>query len=152
MIEGMQRSEIDRMVSGAGMNPAAFWAVADVSIGDLLGDTGQIDPAKVDTTIAATVENLGLELKGTSAALTQQQAAAEQLASWTADVAKATNVPAELLRGSSVEDLQAHAALLKPYIVASRNGVIPTVGRVPANDPDQPDAFTAAFRAHRLDD
>lgn len=41
----------------------------------------------------------------------------DQIAAWKAEVAKATGVPAEVLAGSTKEDIEAHAATLKPLIV-----------------------------------
>lgn len=40
----------------------------------------------------------------------------EQIATWKAEVAEATGVPAAALSGSTLEDLQAHAEILKPLI------------------------------------
>lgn len=48
--------------------------------------------------------------------------AAQELATMRADVAHESGVPAEVLRGDSLEELQAHAAALKTLIVAN-NGV-----------------------------
>lgn len=41
---------------------------------------------------------------------------AEQVRKWTAEVAETAGVPAALLRGSSLEELQAHAETLKPFV------------------------------------
>lgn len=40
----------------------------------------------------------------------------DQLAAWKADVSKDTGVPAAALSGSTLEELQAHAEILKPLI------------------------------------
>jgi len=53
-----------------------------------------------------------------------------QLASWRDEVAKATGVPVAALRGSTKEELEAHAAELKPLITGS-GPVIPHQGVEP---------------------
>lgn len=63
-----------------------------------------------------------------------------QLAGWRSEVAAASGVPAEALRGSTKEELQAHADALKPLIAAPRGPVIPKQG-------DEPD--TSAVSAER---
>lgn len=55
----------------------------------------------------------------------------KQLNQWRADVAKEKGVPAAALRGSTKEELEAHADELKPLITASRGPVIPGQGVVP---------------------
>ncbi|MFC7430989.1 MULTISPECIES: hypothetical protein [unclassified Agrococcus] len=55
----------------------------------------------------------------------------EQLATWRADVAKATGVPAGALRGSTKEELEAHATELKPLLTAAGSPVIPSQGDSP---------------------
>lgn len=57
----------------------------------------------------------------------------KQVATWASEVAKAKNIPVEMLRGSTKEELEAHADVLKPVIVAQRNGVVPTEGTAPEN-------------------
>jgi hypothetical protein len=51
-----------------------------------------------------------------------------------ADVAKTTGVPAELLSGSTQEELEAHAAVLKPFL--KTGPVVPNPGDTPANTPE----------------
>lgn len=59
----------------------------------------------------------------------------EQLATWTAEVAEATGVPANLLRGATKEELEAHAAELAPVLAPAETPdpprPVPTVGQVP---------------------
>lgn len=71
--------------------------------------------------------------------------ATEALASIRADVAQATGVPATALRGTTKEELEAHAAELKP-LLAGVSPVIPTQGTTPTAPPE------SALRefAHRL--
>lgn len=60
----------------------------------------------------------------------------EQQATWRAEVAKATGVPADVLRGSTLEEIQAHAETLKPLLTgqaATKDAPVPTVGQTPAN-------------------
>ncbi|PPG34518.1 hypothetical protein [Rathayibacter sp. AY2B9] len=69
--------------------------------------------------------------------------AKEQLSSWRAEVAKATGVHADVLRGSSKEELEAHAAVLKPLLTAQEAPVIPNQG----DSPNKPAATDAEERA-----
>ena len=55
----------------------------------------------------------------------------KQLGDWRSEVAKAAGVPEKALRGSTKEELEAHASELKPLITASRGPVIPGQGDVP---------------------
>lgn len=62
----------------------------------------------------------------------QQFETDKQLNDWRKDVAKATGVPADALRGSTKEDFEAHAETLKPLITAAQAGpIVPTVGNSP---------------------
>lgn len=53
-----------------------------------------------------------------------------QITSWRDEVAKATGVPADALRGSTKEDFEAHAEILKPLVTGS-GPVIPSQGETP---------------------
>lgn len=54
-----------------------------------------------------------------------------QIDGWRAEVATATGVPADVLRGSTKEEFEAHAATLKPLLTAHKGPVIPTQGDTP---------------------
>lgn len=69
--------------------------------------------------------------------------AKEQLATWRTDVAKATGVHADVLRGSTKEELEAHAAVLKPLLTAQEAPVIPNQG----DSPNKPAVTDAEERA-----
>lgn len=64
----------------------------------------------------------------------------EQIAAWKAEVAESTGVPAQALAGSTKEEIEAHAATLKPLIVApdGKKGAIgpyvPPEGSAPSGD------------------
>lgn len=67
----------------------------------------------------------------------------EQIAAWKAEVAEATGVPAVALAGSTKEEIEAHASLLKPLIGQQpteepRPGVVPTIGKTPNTPPNIP--------------
>lgn len=65
-----------------------------------------------------------------------------QVAAWKTEVSEKSGVPAAALRGSTLEDLQAHAEELKPLLEASRRGpYVPS----PGNIPDTPVSDDAAF-------
>lgn len=55
---------------------------------------------------------------------------AQQIQAWKTDIAKATGVPAQYLRGSTEDELQAHAEELAP-VFANRGPTVPTVGQIP---------------------
>lgn len=55
----------------------------------------------------------------------------EQVATWRTQVAEATGVPAGILRGSTKEDFEAHAAELKPLLTAQESPVLPNQGKTP---------------------
>lgn len=67
----------------------------------------------------------------------------EQITKLRADVAKTVGVPADVLRGSTKEELEAHAAELKPLITAQSAPVIPSQG----TQPDKPAVGDADERA-----
>lgn len=69
--------------------------------------------------------------------------AKEQLSTWRTEVAKATGVHADVLRGSTKEELEAHAAVLKPLLTAQEAPVIPTQG----DSPNKPAVTDAEERA-----
>ncbi|QAB17126.1 helicase [Leucobacter muris] len=61
--------------------------------------------------------------------------AEKQQAAWAKEVAEATGVPAGVLRGSTLEELQAHAELLKPAFAKEPEPLkpVPTIGNQPRN-------------------
>lgn len=62
----------------------------------------------------------------------QQLESERQIAGWKAEVADATGIPVAALRGSTREELQAHADELKPLLDQSRRGpYVPTPGDMP---------------------
>ncbi len=69
----------------------------------------------------------------------------KQLNDWRAEVAKAAGVPANALRGSTKEELEAHASELKPLITASRGPIIPGQGDVPETKTDTAAAADREF-------
>lgn len=74
----------------------------------------------------------------------------EQIAAWAKEVADAEKVPAELLRGSTREELEAHAKQLKPLITAAppKAEPVPGIGQVPeARNMPLKDQIAAAEKA-----
>lgn len=62
----------------------------------------------------------------------------EQVQAWTAEVSKETGVPAEALRGSSLEEIKAHAESLKSLITPPRGaGYVPGSGTGGERAPDK---------------
>lgn len=66
----------------------------------------------------------------------------EQIAAWAKEVSEETGVPAEVLSGSTKEELEAHAAKLKPLIGQAQQpeppSTVPTIGKTPATPPNVP--------------
>lgn len=61
----------------------------------------------------------------------EQLEQAQQQAQWRAEVSKATGVPAELLRGASVDEMTAHAEAIKSWQDARAYPVVKDTGRRP---------------------
>lgn len=59
---------------------------------------------------------------------------ADAFAKVRSEVATSAGLPADVLRGSTKEELEAHAAALKPLITVPKGPVIPTQGDTPAAD------------------
>lgn len=55
----------------------------------------------------------------------------EQVAAWRTEVAATTGVPVGILRGTTKEEFEAHAAELKPLLTAQEAPVIPRQGDIP---------------------
>lgn len=58
-LEAMQRAAVDSQVAALGVKPAAFWA-AGTQLGDLLGEDGTPDAAKVEQATTAAKDTLGI--------------------------------------------------------------------------------------------
>lgn len=69
----------------------------------------------------------------------------KQLAQLRSDVAKEKGVPVAALRGSTKEELEAHADELKPLITAPRGPVIPGQGKTPETTVDSAAAADREF-------
>lgn len=65
-----------------------------------------------------------------------EREAADTLNTIRAEVATTVGVPADALRGSTKEELQAHAEALKPLLTAPRGPVLPTQGTTPEAKPE----------------
>jgi hypothetical protein len=60
--------------------------------------------------------------------------AKEQHAQWVAQVSKESGIPAEALRGNTLEELQEHAESLRPFIKSKPDAlIVPGVERQPNN-------------------
>lgn len=71
---------------------------------------------------------------------------AAQIADWKKQVSAATHVPADLLRGESLEDLQAHGELIaQAWKSAPRGPVVPQAGDQPDSSPDAARQFLQAL-------
>lgn len=75
---------------------------------------------------------------------------AEQAKAWADEVSQSTGVPAHVLRGGSLEEMQAHAESLKAAF-APKPPVNPNQGRTPTgSDADAVAAVRALFGGNRL--
>ena len=72
----------------------------------------------------------------------------EQIAAWKAEVAEASGVPAVALAGSTKEEIEAHAATLKPLIEQQPTGLQPITGEGRAQPlPLNGDGIEAALKS-----
>lgn len=67
----------------------------------------------------------------------------KQVDAWKADVAKTSGVPAAALAGSTLEEIQAHAELLKPLIATSPETPVPPAGPTVPGEGGTPPAGVA---------
>lgn len=96
---------------------------------------------------AAAAEQAASALAADKKSAEDRAAQEKQVKEWADKIGKEHNVPADLLRGSTEDELKAHAEQLKPIIVTQRNGVVRTEGQKPTNEPDasERDAVRALF-------
>lgn len=73
----------------------------------------------------------------------------EQVAAWKAEISTSTGVPVDALRGTSREELEAHASALAPLLNASGRGpYVPTPGNIPTTPVSDDAAFAqSVFRS-----
>lgn len=65
---------------------------------------------------------------------------------WAAEVSKATGVPASILRGSTREEMEAHAAAIKPFIDRRTAPVVAGDGEQPEPPESTGDFFREQFK------
>ncbi len=66
----------------------------------------------------------------------------QQVAAWKTDVAEKAGIPARLLRGTSLEELQAHADEIKTELGATKRGpFVPTPGAIPSTPANENELF-----------
>lgn len=70
---------------------------------------------------------------------------AGELAEATREIAAANGIPAEALRGSTREELEAHAAVLKPVFAKAEGPYAPRIGESPEHHTSEEAAFAAAL-------
>lgn len=75
-----------------------------------------------------------------------------QIDDWKAEVSRTTGVPAEVLRGADLEDIQAHAETLKPLLhePSPAAGYVPSEGRTVAKATPSPGLDFKAFLDRQL--
>lgn len=71
--------------------------------------------------------------------------AAGELAELTNEIARKNGIPVEALRGSTREELEAHAEVLKPVYTKAHGAFIPTIGDTPGNTNDSLAEFAAGL-------
>lgn len=91
----------------------------------------RIDSVEAEKVAAEQARDAALSERDEAAGKVQQFEADKQVNEWRAEVAKVHGVPVDALRGSTKEDFEAHAAILKPLITV-RGPVIPGQGEIPA--------------------
>jgi len=75
----------------------------------------------------------------------QEYETREQIAAWKAEVSRETGVPANVLAGSSLDELKAHAEQLKPLIAETQAPVKPQPLIVPAESKTPPALNSSAL-------
>lgn len=80
-----------------------------------------------------------------------QERAARQIDDWKAKVSKDTGVPADVLRGSDLEEIEAHAASLKALLPEPRTpGYVPSEGRTVTGGAGSPHQQFASILKQQL--
>ncbi len=69
--------------------------------------------------------------------------AAGELADLTSEIARKNGIPVEALRGSTREELEAHAEVLKPVYTKAHGVFVPTIGDTPGKTNDSLAEFAA---------
>lgn len=91
----------------------------------------RIDSVEAEKTAAEQARDAAIAERDEASDKVQKFEADKQVDAWRADVAKVKGVPADALRGSTKEEFEAHAEILKPLITV-RGPVIPGQGETPA--------------------
>lgn len=140
------QADLDRIIADRLSRERAKFADYD----DLKTKASKYDQV---TEAQKTAEQKAAEALAQAQAKVQEYQTREQVAKWKDEVSEKTGVPAKVLAGSSLEEIQAHAETLKPLIApadpAPRKGAIgpyvPTEGKTPAA-PLNSDALENALR------
>ena len=81
---------------------------------------------------AAQADDMASKLAQAQARLDQVEAD-QQRAQWVSQVSEETGVPAELLRGNTLEELQAHGQALKDFVRKPSAPILPKQGDAPTS-------------------
>lgn len=84
-----------------------------------------------------------VEERDTAIGERDQLKTAGELAEITREVATASGVPTEVLRGNTREELEAHAEVLKPVYAKAHGSYVPTIGETPGKTNDSLADFAA---------
>ena len=79
-----------------------------------------------------------------------EERALRQVGDWRSEVAKKTGIPADVLRGNSLEDIESHAASLKALLPEPRPGHVPTEGRTVTTGSGDPAQQFASLISNQL--
>lgn len=96
---------------------------------------GRLDRAEAERAAAEQARDAALNEKAEALGKLADADAKQQVAAWKAEVAKASGVPVEALAGSTKEEFEEHAAILKP-LMTPQVPIIPTQGQEPTNHAD----------------
>lgn len=91
--------------------------------------------AEIEEAYKAEAQRLAEERDSLAAKVTEYETR-EQINAWKADVSKETGVPANVLAGSTLEEIKAHAEQLRPLIAAQAPAkpaplIVPAEGKTP---------------------
>ena len=165
MTEGAPNAGEQQQAAAPAFTPPATQADLDRSIGERVarerakyGDYGDLKAkaAKFDEAEAASKSELQKATERAEAAekKVSEFESRQQVTAWAKQVSKETGVPADALRGSTLEELEAHAAQVKALIPETPKGArapyVPGEGQSPSGNLGGPAAEFADYIAAQL--
>lgn len=107
--------------------------------------TARAETAEAALATAEQEREAAVTRAGDAEAKVQSFETKEQVNTWRAEVAKTKGVPADALRGSTKEEFEAHADILKP-LITPRGPILRDVDKTPESRPNGDEQERAAVR------